>query len=240
MEKKKIMIVEDEMVVAEDIRSCLEQSGYAVAASVGSGEEAVAAAKKISFDLVLMDVCLAGAMDGVETAIAITGMADVPIVYLSAHADEAILERAKLSDPFGYLVKPFERRGLKSTIEMALHKHSRLTTTGATQAENNGVAGCIDLGFGFYYALEDERLLYFGKEINLTKKEHAFIRLLVENLDQTVSYEKIKTRIWGGSAVDQNNIRIFLWRLRSKIGKELVKNTPGIGYRIERPAAGSS
>ncbi len=239
MNAKRIMIVEDEMVVAEDIRRCLEKAGFVVSASLASGEAAVAAAASIACDLVLMDIRLAGAMDGIEAAAAILAQVDVPVVYLTAYSDEAILDRAKLTEPFGYLVKPFDRRELCIAIDMAIHKHRRLAERlhNLRAASPKPNPACLPLGFGFEYSCQRECLLYFGREIGLTKKEHRFIHLLVENLDRTVSYRKIESYVWGGTGVDPNNLRIFLWRLRSKIGRELVKNTAGLGYRIDKPAA---
>jgi DNA-binding response OmpR family regulator len=127
---------------------------------------------------------------------------------------------------------------------MAIYKHQKtaekirkMAAKGAASAKDGGNSGGTALGFGFQYSLKDQTLFYFGRQINLTKKEFHFIRLLVENLDRTVTYGKIESYVWGGGGVDQNTLRIFLWRLRSKIGKELIKNTPGLGYRIEKPSS---
>lgn len=124
MDMKRIMIVEDESIVALDIRNRLKILGYEVAGVFASGEEAVEKAGEVSPDLVLMDIMLKGEMDGIDTADRISERQRVPFIYLTAYADEKTLKRAKSTGPFGYIIKPFEDRELKLSIEMALYKHS--------------------------------------------------------------------------------------------------------------------
>lgn len=123
MSQTSILIVEDEAIVAADLAGKLGRLGYAVAGSVAQGEEAVAAACRLQPQLVLMDISLEGPVDGIEAAEAIRRQCDVPVVYLTAHSDPATLARAKLTGPFGYILKPFEERELATQIEMAIYRH---------------------------------------------------------------------------------------------------------------------
>lgn len=118
-----ILIVEDENVVAMEIQDRLENFGYNVAGFATSGEEAIKKAEVLSPDLVLMDVMLKGKMDGVEAAEMIRACFDIPVIFLTAFSDEDTLQRAKMTKPFGYLIKPFDERELRSTIEIAMYKH---------------------------------------------------------------------------------------------------------------------
>jgi two-component system, cell cycle sensor histidine kinase and response regulator CckA len=118
-----ILIVEDEAVIALDIRATLTHLGYAVPAAVTSGREAVDAVARLRPQLVLMDIHLRGDMDGVEAAREIQERFDVPVIYLTAYADPGTLQRARVTAPFGYLLKPFEERELHVVIEMAMHRH---------------------------------------------------------------------------------------------------------------------
>jgi len=120
---KKILIVEDEIIIAEGIQRKLKVMDYDVLAIVSSGEEAIKRIKENNPDLVLMDIVIHGKMDGIETAGQIHSHFDIPVVYLTAYADDTTLERAKLTEPFGYLIKPFKERELQITIEIALYKH---------------------------------------------------------------------------------------------------------------------
>lgn len=121
--KTTILVVEDELIIAKGIEKRLKALGYDVANIVPTGEEAVEVAVSAVPDLVLMDICLQGGMDGVTAAEKIRAAVDIPVVYLTAYADPDSLGRAKLTEPFGYIVKPFQDITLRSTIEMALYKH---------------------------------------------------------------------------------------------------------------------
>lgn len=123
MKKTQILVVEDEGIIAKDLQSMLRKLGYDVPATVGTGEKAIATALANQPDLILMDINLRGAMDGVQAATTISTQQDVPIVYLTANSDEATMQRAKVTDPFGFMIKPFEERALHAGIEMALYKH---------------------------------------------------------------------------------------------------------------------
>ncbi|MFH1942844.1 MAG: PAS domain S-box protein [bacterium] len=119
----RILLVEDESLIAEDIKSVLKQLGYSVLPAVSSGEEAVRKAEELKPDLILMDILLSGEMDGVTATEIIRSRSDIPIIYLTAHADEGTLERAKKTEPYGYILKPFHDQELKSVIDTAMYKH---------------------------------------------------------------------------------------------------------------------
>lgn len=122
MNPSKIMVVEDENIVALDLRYQLEKNGYIVSAIFSSGEEALQNIDKLKPNLVLMDIQLQGNMDGVETAKMIRDEYKIPVVFITAFADDTTFQRAKSIDPFGYIIKPFEERILRTTIEMAIYK----------------------------------------------------------------------------------------------------------------------
>ncbi|MFH0787578.1 MAG: HD domain-containing phosphohydrolase [Pseudomonadota bacterium] len=122
MDKKKIMVVEDERVVARDLARQLTDLGYDVVATAYSGEEALDKLRETLPDLVLMDIVLAGQMDGIQAAERITGLSGTPVVYLTSYADDQTFGRATLTNPSGYILKPVEKKQLQVTIELALHR----------------------------------------------------------------------------------------------------------------------
>jgi PAS domain S-box-containing protein len=119
----QIMIVEDDLITAIDIQHRLENLGYDVPVIVSSGEEAIQKAEDIHPDLILMDILLEGDIDGVTAAKQIRARFNIPVIYLTAYSDENILQQAKITEPYGYILKPFNERSLQTTIEMALYKH---------------------------------------------------------------------------------------------------------------------
>lgn len=118
-----IVIVEDELIEAEDIRQTLELLGYCITGIYRTGESALDALKTSRPDLVLLDLHLAGRLDGIDTAEQVHTLYNIPVIFLTAHADDESLERAKVTEPYGYVIKPFDERELHSSIKMALYKH---------------------------------------------------------------------------------------------------------------------
>ncbi len=143
----RILVVEDESIVALDIKNSLNILGYEVVGHASSGEDAIARAMETRPDLVLMDIILKGEMDGIQAAETIRARLDVPVIFLTACADDKTLNRAKVTEPFGYLLKPFEEWELHGHIEIALYKHnierklreSEERYSLATQGANDGL-----------------------------------------------------------------------------------------------------
>lgn len=121
------MVVEDELIVADDIKTSLQKLGYDVVATVSSGEQSIAKAEQLKPDLVLMDIILKKEMDGIEAADIIVKRFNIPVIFLTAHSDDATLKKAKVSEPYGYILKPFDERDLLTNIEIALYKHKMET-----------------------------------------------------------------------------------------------------------------
>jgi len=155
----QIMVVEDEMIVAEDIKRSLLNMGYEVPAIVSSGEEAVKMAEETRPDLILMDILLKGVMDGIEAASQIHSALNIPFIYLTAYANDAIIERAKKTAPSGYIVKPFEDAELYSSIEVALYKHKMEKELKAQMKK-----------------IEETNKAFIGREIKMIEKENEELK----------------------------------------------------------------
>src|SRR6266567_1715228 len=119
----RILIVEDEVITAEDLRDILTEAGYIVTGVMSNGPDAIAHVEKNAADLALMDIRIKGKMDGTETAKALRERFNVPVIYLTAHADRETVDRAKVAEPLGYITKPFKQAELQAAIEIALYKH---------------------------------------------------------------------------------------------------------------------
>src|SRR5450631_629533 len=120
---ENILIVEDEQLIAVDVQEKLHRLGYPVPAIAQSGAEALLCARSTPFDLVLMDIRLRGGMDGIATAQALKTEFETPVVFMTAHADQETINRAKLTEPLGYVVKPVSDDDLRSTVQISLHRH---------------------------------------------------------------------------------------------------------------------
>ena len=120
-----ILVVEDESIVAKDIQVCLRKLGYEIVGVVSSGEEAVEKAEEFDLDLIMMDIMLKGEMSGIEAAEIIRKKKSIPVIFLTAYTDRNTVDKAKETEPFGYIIKPFKEIDIQTAIEIALYKHSR-------------------------------------------------------------------------------------------------------------------
>jgi len=127
MSKTNVLVVEDESIVSKDIQHSLKKLGYNVVGAAATGEKAIELAKETVPDIVLMDIMLKGDMNGIEAAEQIRTSMNIPVIYLTAYADEGTLARAKVTEPCGYIIKPFKEIDIHTSIEMAIYKHKRET-----------------------------------------------------------------------------------------------------------------
>ena len=167
MNNERILIVEDEKIIAIDLQRRLERFGYNVVGMAGEGAEAVTLALELEPDIILMDIMLAGGIDGVQAAKTIKASKDIPFIFLTAYTDEKTLERAKEVQPYGYILKPFKERELYTTIDIALYKHemaSKLTRqerlfSAILQSINDGIIAVdMDLNVQFMNQVAEEIL----------------------------------------------------------------------------------
>ena len=122
MKLQSILVVEDELIVAKHIEKQLIKSGYKVTATVDNGKSALEEINRIAPDLILMDVRIEGDLDGIETSALINQKYKIPIVYLTAFTEKNTIDRAKTTEPYGYIIKPFSAKNLETTVEIAYHK----------------------------------------------------------------------------------------------------------------------
>jgi DNA-binding LytR/AlgR family response regulator len=125
MAAKNIVVVEDESIVSKDIQQSLKKLGYNVVGAAATGEKAIELIDEFVPDLVLMDIMLKGQMSGIDAAGIIKERHSIPVIYLTAYADENTLSKAKVTEPYGYIIKPFKEVDIHTSIEMALYKHKK-------------------------------------------------------------------------------------------------------------------
>ena len=123
MSDKRILIVEDDAIVAMTIEDSLHEMGYSVVGRAANANDAIKIAEDEKPDLILMDIRIQGDRDGIEAASEISRAYNIPIIYLTAYADKELLDRAKQTEPYGYIIKPYDERDLQSVIEMARYKY---------------------------------------------------------------------------------------------------------------------
>ncbi len=227
MTMAKVIIVEDEHIVAKDFETRIKDMGYTVCANVPSGMEAIEQAQIHQPDLVLMDVVLRGELDGIEAAGTIRSRWNIPVIFITSYSDEPTLERAKLTEPFGYLVKPFKDSEIKAVIEMALYKsqvEARLRKSeqrfhNLVETSNDWIWEVDQSGVFTYVSPQVRELL--GYEPNEVLGKTAFDFMPPEEAERVGAYYR-------EVAESRRAIRSFESLNRHKDGRVLIFETNGV------------
>jgi diguanylate cyclase (GGDEF)-like protein/PAS domain S-box-containing protein len=241
MPKTSILIVEDEQIVAMDIQNSLEQAGYTVAGCADRGEVAIKKAEELHPDLVLMDIGLKGEMDGIEVATQIRAKYNLPIILLTAFSNQATLDRARLVEPYGYLLKPFDERALIIAIDMALYKHSmekKLRESEerydlAVRGANDGIWDWNLKNNEIYYSPRWKAMLGF-KEHEIGNSPEEWLKRVHPN-DQKRFQENLDSHIRGDTSQLEHEYRIqnangsYMWILTRGLA---VRDAQGKAYRM--------
>lgn len=225
MKKNKVLIVEDEMIVALDIKRALVDLNFEVTNCVKNYDSAIYSVSTDKPDIILMDINLKKSKDGIETVKAIQKIENIPIIYLTAYSDEETISRAIQTNPISYLLKPFNRDELKSTILLGLYK---INKSNETNTKNK----CRYLGFNYYYNLEDEILFFNNVPIKISINERKLITMLVEAKGAIVSFREIEYYIWPDAPVTNSALRTLLYRLRGKLEYKIIETIPAMGCKL--------
>ena len=232
MKKMNILIVEDESIVALEIESYLMKLGHNVVDICSNGKDAILAAKTKEIELVMMDICLKGKMDGIETAAVIKQhFPDVSVIFLTAHMEDYNIDRAVAVDPVAYLSKPFNREELKAFVKIAEHK---IADKAPVEKRIDGKILSLDEEFTYHF--DTETIYFYNQPLHLTKKENLLFKLLLHHRNSTVDLYTIENEIWPDKETSANTVRTLVRRLREKLKHKFIKTLSTRGYTLEIPS----
>lgn len=172
MNNINVLVVEDESIVSKDIQHSLKKLGYVVVGAAASGDKALELVKSENPDIVLLDIMLKGEMNGIEVAEIVKKEYNIPVIFLTAYADESTLSKAKVTEPYGYIIKPFKEIDLHTSIEMALYKHKKARELEKERDYLYSLVDNKDTIDGFIFVKSNSKL------IKLNTKEIYFIEAL--------------------------------------------------------------
>lgn len=227
MDKIKIMIVEDETIVALEIKKSLIKLGLNVVDTVTNYYDALISVVKNEPDIIIMDINLNDSKDGIETARDIKKIKSVDILYLTAFNDNDTLKRASETNPIGYLMKPYNFEELKSTIFLAIYKKQNKYRKINILTKNVAL-----FDEDYYFDKDRDELFYKEEKIKLTQKELILLKLLVEAKGNVVPFNVLENYVWKEEMVSKGAFRTLLYRLRSKLDQKFIENHHNIGVRI--------
>lgn len=248
MSSTKVLIIEDDDVTALNLKMSLEKQGYDVIALADTNVSSRNKIKIYNPDVVLIDIALEDNDDGIEIARFIREKMPRPFIFLTSHSESSILSKAKKTEPYGYIVKPFDPINLHTTIQMALYRFQEeqkrdsdidaLKTNKAhleklLYAKKLSDQPIVEFGDGYRHDIALGETFYQSEKIKLTKKENAFISLMVAQLGSVVDFEQATSYVWAEEGATDNSVRTLVWRLRGKLPTDVIKNASGMGYYLE-------
>jgi len=224
MEKKRVLIVEDEVIPANYLKKILEDNDYEVLDIVNKGRLAIERSKALKPDLILMDIMLKDNISGCEAGVEIRrNQQDIAIVYLTSHVQKEMVDLAKESQANAYLLKPYRADEIIATLAMIFAQAT---------SENIEEEDEIHLSHHFTYSLKMHKLLKHNQPIPLNKNRQKLIELLVKNRNNTVSNEQISVVIWGEFR-GVNTLRSLIFRTKKFLDEDLILNVNGVGYMVQ-------
>lgn len=225
-----ILIIEDEVILALGLKETLKSFGYNILGIEANLQGVIKILEKNTPTLAIVDIKLKGLNNGIDIAKYLWQIKKIPIIFLTSYCDEKTIEKTFSCEPYGYLVKPCKDKELHTTIQTALNKHNYFFKNLQTfEAKDN------------FLNLENNLKFHKGKAIlykddcaiKLTKNETKIIELLSEYPNESVSFEKISTYIWRESLYDLGKLRTLIYRLKQKIGFEIIENVFESGYKLK-------
>jgi len=223
-----ILVVEDEAIVALEIKRTLVKIGdYFVTHIATNYDEALRYFDEFLPDIVLLDIHLKKSKDGIEIAKEMKQrVSDIPILYLTAFCDDNTINKAVETEPIGYLVKPFKRDDLKTTLQLATYK---------IRSQEHIDSSLYSIGYGYFFDKTNQTLFYKKYPIQLSLKERRLLEILIEARGKIVPFYTLEEYIWNGNPVSESAIRTLLYRLRSKLEYKLIETIPSFGLRLILP-----
>lgn len=228
-----ILIVEDEILLAMGMRNILNNFGYNVSGLEVTGKNAIEHVKKHRPNLVIMDIHLKGVMSGIEAANFIWQFYKIPIIFLTSYSDAKTIQEAMTSEPYAYLIKPCKDQELLATIQTSMHKHNYFFKNREMITHETKGKEIINLENDFYFN-KTKSMLYKNDEIlKLTGNEVKLFEVLSNSPGEPVSFDRISDYIWRDDFSDISKLRTLIYRLKNKIGKNLIENIFEVGYKLK-------
>jgi DNA-binding response OmpR family regulator len=223
----KIVIVEDELIAAEYLKEILISNEFNVIEIIDNGKEAMSKIPELKPDLVLMDIMLKDSVSGSEVALHLKHYSpEVAIIFLTAYANDEMVEYAIEANTFGYLMKPYNEQEIINTLKVVF---ARIQESSQIQ---KSIENIIYIDNELIYDVYNKKLIKNGLELSLGKNALSFIEILCKNINTSVSKEQISMHVWGKIKNDVT-IRTQIHRIKVKIGSDIIHNINGIGYKIE-------
>ena len=223
-----ILIVEDEIIASQYLLNILESLGFINIFEASSFEEALEIVKSNKIHLSFMDININGSIDGINSARLLNKEYFLPIIFTTAYGDSQTINEATDTNIFAYLIKPFEKNQVESSLLITLKRIN--ISFDKTIVSNNDI---LELGVNQRYNLQNQTFYINNKVVNLTKKENDILYILCKNLNQNISYECLLEYVWGDKNISNSTIRDTISRLKRKVPNLNIETIINFGYVIK-------
>jgi len=229
---ERIVIVEDEAITQRFLHDIFSQYHCEIVGSFDNAKDVLTHIKELDCDLILMDINIKGPMDGIQLARKILEKETIPIVFITAHNDDETVEETLELSPYGFICKPFTGKDVIVTVQIAYKRFLAHSKAVDTQKE---VMHYSEVEINDLYRYDEKRAqLYRGDQpVDLTKNQSALIRVLAENVNQTVSYERLISSIWGDGQIADSALRTLVYSIRKLLPDLPIVSHSKIGYALE-------
>ena len=224
MNNLNILIIEDESLVALELSNSIENFGFHVVDYVTTPKMATELFQKEKIDLILMDINLGDEIDGIDLYKSFN--TNIPIIYLTAYQDERTISKAIETDPIGYLIKPYNENELLALLKLTTYKiHNNITKVRSGDS-------LLDIGEGYFYNLQDNKLYFNDMYIKLSPKEVILLQLLIGARGAVVPFSTIENEVWQDIVPSASSVRTLVYRLRGKLQYKLITTEPHQGIKL--------
>ena len=231
---KRIVIVEDEAITQRFLQDIFAQYDTSVVGCFDNAAELLTQIKDLECDMILMDINIKGPMDGIQLARKILEKYAVPIVFITAHNDDETVEETLELSPYGFICKPFTSKDVIVTTQIAYKQYqSRQNREERAVLVDESNNDTVVISETYTYTKKQPQLYRKGEPVDLTKNQHLLVRVLVENINQTVSYETLVSAIWEEAEIADSALRTLIYSVRKLLPDLPVFSHSKIGYALE-------
>jgi DNA-binding response OmpR family regulator len=230
---ENIVIVEDEVITQRYLQDIFAQHKVNVSGCFDNAEETLEALKSLNCDMILMDINIKGPVDGIQLARKILETHTLPVIFITAHNDDATLEELLELAPYGFIGKPFSSKEILVTLRIAYKRY--LIHTAASKVTLSSDEAVTDIVINEYYAYSQtlSQLYYDGEAIKLNKKQSMLLEILSKNVNTTVAYETIISYLWEDNSISDSALRTLVYSVRKLLPDLPIVSHSKVGYSLQ-------
>ncbi len=229
---QSIVIVEDEVITQRYLQDILLQEGMEVSGCFDNAQDTLATLDAIKCDMILMDINIKGAMDGIQLAKKILQTRALPIVFISAHSDDTTLEELLELAPYGFINKPFSSKEILITVKIA-HKRFTTQTKETDKVVSAQNPSRVTISQYYHYEMDEQTLYYDGQAVKLNHKQGQFVELLVKNMNHAVPYDTLMSYLWQDDTISDSTLRTLAYSVRKLLPDLPIVSYSKVGYALQ-------